>query len=313
METTKIDVTQEVTQKIIELLDKVSSGDIVYWIPLSGLAYNPITKHTYNSLNQLLLSLSMQNMNYSHNNWLTFKQINEAGGSVIKGEKSTLITFTDVLYFNRDGNKISEQEAKALFQQAQLKDPNIKKYKDIGISTKRFLKYYLVFNVAQTTGLSDDIIAPELIKLQDKERFHVADKIAHDNGVVIKHVSGNSAHYEPQNDLIQMPFLKQFKATENYYATLFHEITHWTGNEKRLNRTFGKHDTPEYAFEELIAELGSTFMCAHLQIQAPLTSSSAYIKSWLSALENDRNYIIKAVSIAERSTQYLLKNSNHQQ
>lgn len=310
--TTKVDVTEEVTQKIIELLDKVSSGDIVYWIPLSGLAYNPITKHTYNSLNQLLLSLSMQSMNYSHNNWLTFKQINEAGGSVIKGEKSTLITFTDVLFF-KDGNKISEQEAKALFEQAKERDANIKKYKDIGISTKRFLKYYLVFNVAQTTGLPDEIIAPDLVKLQDKERFDVADKIAHDNGVVIKHVSGNSAHYEPQNDLIQMPFLKQFKATENYYATLFHEITHWTGNEKRLNRPFGSRDTPEYAFEELIAELGSTFMCAHLQIQAPLTSSTAYIKSWLSALEDDRKYIIRAVSFAERATQYLFKHSNHQE
>lgn len=311
METTKVDVTEEVTQKIIELLDKVCSGDIVYWIPLSGLAYNPITKHTYNSLNQLLLSLSMQSMNYSHNNWLTFKQINEAGGSVIKGEKSTMITFADVLYFDKNGNKISEQEAKALFQQAKERDANIRKYKDIGISTKRFLKYYLVFNVAQTTGLSDEIIAPELVKLQDKERFEAADKIIHENGVVIKHVSGNSAHYEIHNDIIQMPFLKQFKATENYYATLFHEITHWTGNEKRLNRLFGKHDTPEYAFEELIAELGSTFMCAYLQIQAPLTSSTAYIKSWLSALEDDRNYIIKAVAYAERATQYLLKLSNH--
>lgn len=313
METTKVDVTEEVTQKILELLDKVCSGNIVYWIPLSGLAYNPATKHTYNSLNQLLLSLSMQSMNYSHNNWLSFKQINEAGGSVIKGEKSTMITFTHVLYFDQYGNKISEQEAKALFQQAKEQNANIKKYKDIGISTKRFLKYYLVFNVAQTTGLPDGIIAPELVKLQDKERFEVADKIAHENGIVIKHVSGNSAHYEIKNDLIQMPFLKQFKASENYYATLFHEITHWTGNEKRLSRTFGKRDTPEYAFEELIAELGSTFMCAHLQIQAPLTSSTAYIKSWLSALEDDRNYIIKAVSYADRAVQYLLKHSNHQQ
>ncbi|MDB5227811.1 MAG: antirestriction protein [Bacteroidota bacterium] len=304
METSKVNVINEVTVKLVALLDKVSNGDIEYWIPLSGLAYNPVTKHTYNSLNQLLLSFALQKMHYNHNNWLSFKQINEAGGTVNKGEKSTLITFTDVLYFDKDNNKLSAQEA---IKKAQIENAGIRKYKDIAISTKRFLKYYYVFNVAQTNGLPAEIIAPDLVKLLDKDRFDMADEIAHENGVLIKHVSGNSAHYEVTNDIIQMPFLKQFKSTENYYATRFHEITHWTGNEKRLNRSFRKKGSPEYAFEELIAELGSTFMCAHLQIKAPLTSSAAYVKSWLSALENDRTYILKAVSHAERAVQFLLK------
>lgn len=310
METTKFNVTEAVTEQLMALLDKVNNGDIEYWLPLSGLAYNPVTKNYYTSINQLLLSLQLQTKHYSHNNWLTFKQISEAGGTVTKGEKSSLVTFNDVLYFDKDDKKLSEKEVKELLAHARITNPNVT-LKDLQISSRWYLKYYLVFNVAQTTGLPEELIAPELVKLEDKERFDVADKLAHDNGVIIKHVSANSAHYEVENDIIQMPFLKQFPSTERYYVAFFHEITHWTGNEKRLNRPFGKRDTPEYAFEELIAELGSAFICSRLHIHASLSSSSAYIKSWLTALENDKKYIIKAVSYADKAMRYVFNEKNH--
>lgn len=311
METTTFNVTEAVTEQLVALLDKVNNGDIEYWLPLSGLAYNPISKNYYNSINQLLLSYQLQTKNYSHNNWLTFKQINEAGGSVIKGEKSSMVTFTDVIYLDKNEKKLPEKEVKEMLKQARASNPNAT-LKDLQISTKRFLKYYQVFNVAQTSNLSDAIVAPELLKLEDKDRFESADRLVHHNGVVIKHVSANSAHYEPQNDIIQMPFLKQFPTTERYYATLFHEVTHWTKHESRLQRPSGMFGTPEYAFEELIAELGSAFICARLQIHASLSSSSAYIKSWLSALEDDRKYIIKAVSYADKAMLYIFNELNHQ-
>ncbi|MFN8266502.1 MAG: zincin-like metallopeptidase domain-containing protein [Chitinophagales bacterium] len=312
METTTFNVTDAVTDKLIALLDKVNNGDIEYWLPLSGLAYNPVSKNYYNSISQLLLSFQLQTMHYSHNNWLTFKQINEAGGSVVKGEKSSMVTFTDVIYFDKNEKKLPEKEVKEMLKQARASNSNVT-LKDLQITTKRFLKYYQVFNVAQTSNLPEVLVAPELTKLEDKDRFEAADRLVHNNGVVIKHVSANSAHYEPQNDIIQMPFLKQFSTTERYYATLFHEVTHWTKHENRLQRPSGMFGTPEYAFEELIAELGSAFICARLQIHASLSSSSAYIKSWLSALENDRKYILKAVSYADKAMRYIFNENNHQE
>ncbi|MBX7227753.1 MAG: ssDNA-binding domain-containing protein [Chitinophagales bacterium] len=296
MNTTKS--STEVTDHILELLDKVTSGDIQHWIPLCGLAKNPITNHTYQYLNQLLLSLAMYHSTYSHNHWMTFKQINEKGGSVQKGERSTMVTFTDFLYKEND-TTISKHEAEERLQKARLTNTEAS-YRDIGITVKRFLKHYAVFNVAQTTGLSDAITAPTLASLPDKERFAAIDHLINEKGITIRHVSANSAHYEPSKDRIQMPFLKQFTTKEHYYAVLFHEIIHWTGHEKRLNRTC------DYAFEELIAELGSAFLCAHLAIPAPLTSSAAYIQSWLTALEGDRNYLFKALPHAQRAVLYVL-------
>ena len=305
METTKRDVAQEVTQQIIALFEKVNNGDIEYWLPLSGLAYNPVSKRYYKGVNQLLLSFTLQTNLYSHNNWLTFQQINEAGGSVVKGEQANLVTFTETLY-TKDGQKMSFEEAKQAFIGAKDKDPTISTYKEAGISKRQFLKYYLVFNVAQTKGLPEKLIAPELMNLPEHERLSMAEAFVKDTKIKVTHVSGNSAHYNPHKDIIQMPQLKQFKTKERYYATLFHEMIHATGHETRLNRVFGESESPEYAFEELIAELGSTFLYAHFQIPAPLTSSSAYIKSWLAVLENNKDYIFKAMRYAERAMDYLL-------
>jgi antirestriction protein ArdC len=300
-------IIEEVTMKIMLLLDKVVSGDVEFWLPLSGLAYNPITKHTYTSINQLLLSYEMFQKNYSINNWMTFKQVTDLGGSIVKGEKSTHITFSEVIYLNKKGDKITPKEAKLAFSEAKAKDPTISTYRDAGISTKRFLRYYFVFNVAQTKGLSKEITEPQLAKLSHKDRSKLADEIMKIHRINVKHVAGNSAHFEVNNDIIQMPFIEQFNSTESYYATLFHEMIHWTGHNKRLNRQLKTKDKTDYAFEELIAELGSAFLCAHFQLPASLTSTTAYIKSWLAALQNDHSYILKAVGHAERAMNFLLE------
>lgn len=305
MNSTKI--IEEITMKIIGLLDKVVSGDIEYWLPLSGMAFNPITKHTYTSINQLLLSYELHKKRYGINNWMTFKQIADSGGSVIKDEKSTPVTFSEVIYFNDKDEKITPKEAKRLFLEAKEKHPTIYTYNQAGIKTKRFLKYYLVFNVAQTKDLSSDITAPQLINLSPKERFDKADELIRCHNIDVKHVAGNSAHFEVNNDVIQMPFIEQFASTERYYATLFHETIHWTGHEKRLKREFGAWQTEKYAFEELIAEMGSAFLCAHFNLPASLTSTTAYIKSWLGALQNDKKYLLKAISFSEHAMNYLLQ------
>jgi antirestriction protein ArdC len=238
---------------------------------------------------------------------MTFKQVAEDGGSIIKGEKSTPITFSEVIYFdvNDQGKKLTPKAAKQAFLAAQERNSIISSYKEAGIYTKRFLRYYAVFNVAQTKGLSSDVIAPQLINFSKVERYERADEMIRQHSIDIRHVVANSAHYNIVADYIQMPFIEQFSSTENYYATLFHETVHWSGHEKRLHRKIGKRETEEYAFEELVAELGSAFLCAHFQLPASLTSTSAYIKSWLSALQRDRNYLLKAISYSEKAMNYL--------
>lgn len=302
---TKTNILEEITMKIIHLLDKVVSGDVQTWLPLSGLAYNPVSKHQYTSVNQLLLSLVMFQKNYETNHWLTFNQIKDAGGSVLKGEKSTSVTFTEVIYFLND-QKILPKDAKRHLSEAQAKNPSIATYKEVGIFTKRFLKYYFVFNVAQTKDLPEVLLTNGQQPLSEIERDERVDELLKNHNVVYVHSFGDSAHYSPLVDIIRMPFTRQFTSSENYYSVLFHELIHWTGHESRLNRLFSRNET-DYAFEELIAELGSAFLCAHFQIPASLTSTTAYIKSWLRALQDDHNYILKAVKFSEQAMEYLLE------
>lgn len=304
----KFNVIEKVTQQIIDLLEKVDSGDITTWIPLSGLAYNPASKHTYASINQLLLSLEMYNNDYSHNNWLTYKQIQKAGGSVLKGEKSSMVTFTDTVFKDEKGNRIEQKVAWDRLIEKRKTNASISTFSDIDITYKRFIKYYLVWNIQQTKGVDPEIVHCTLEGLTETERIGIADQIVEESGAKIVHVSANSAHYDLNLDKIQMPFPEQFESSEEYYRVLFHEMIHWTGHESRLNRikATSKEDDV-YAFEELIAELGASFICAQLNIKASIRSSSAYIKSWLKALNDDRTFILKAISHAEKAGNYLTK------
>jgi len=302
----KQNIMEEITMKIIYLLDKVVSGDIETWLPLSGLAYNPVSKHAYTSVNQLLLSFAMMQKNYEVNNWLTFNQVKDAGGSVLKGEKSTSVTFTDVIYLLND-QKITARDAKRHLSEAQAKNPSITTFKEVGIKTRRFLKYYQVFNVAQTMDLPEVLFSKGQEPLTEIERIEKAEQLLKQHDVVCINANGDSAHYNYVTDVIQMPFSKQFVNSEPYYAVLFHELIHWTGHERRLNRLFGKKGSPDYAFEELIAELGSAFLCAHFQIPAPLTSTTAYVKSWLTVLQNDHTYLLKAMKFSDSAMSYLIK------
>jgi antirestriction protein ArdC len=240
------------------------------------------------------------------NNWLTFNQVKDAGGGIMKGEKSTSVTFTDVIYFLND-QKITAKDAKRHFSDEQMKNPSITTYKEVGIKTKRFLKYYFVFNVAQTKDLPEVLFTKGQETMTEIERIEQAEHLLKQHDVICINAVGDSAHYNYVTDVIQMPFSKQFVNSEHYYAVLFHELIHWTGHESRLNRVFSKKGSPDYAFEELIAELGSAFLCAHFQIPAPLTSTTAYVKSWLTVLQNDHNYLLKAMKFSDSAMNYLIE------
>jgi antirestriction protein ArdC len=304
----KFNVIEEVTNQIIDLLGKVDSGDIKYWIPLSGLAFNPASKHTYSSLNQLLLSLKMYNSDYIYNHWLTFKQIQKAGGSVLIGEKSSLVTFSDSIFVDKEGNKVTNQKVIEEINNKRKAGLLGQYLTETGIKTKRYLKYYLVWNIQQTKGVNPEIVHSTMATLYETESNPSIDQIIADCGAKVKYMAANTAHYNPSLDKIVMPTPQQFESTDEFCKTLFHELIHWTGHKSRLNRleTKSKEDDA-YAFEELVAELGSAFICAQLGLKASITSSSAYIKSWLKALNDDKTFILKAVSHAEKAMKYIVK------
>jgi antirestriction protein ArdC len=288
----KKDIYQEVTNSIIDALEKISLDD--YQAPFAQLTaqqlpINPITKNRYRGINTLILWFLQQEHDYSSNEWGTFKQWKDKGAHVKKGEKSSRIIF---------------------YKQVEKKDSTDQ---DNDPEFYNMLKSYCVFNADQVdayepvTGLEDgDFGTVEAI--ENIEHFIEA------TGAVIE-PDQNQACYSPLLDTIKMPKKELFfdngqSATENYYAVLLHELTHWTGGKSRLDRMQQDMATSKesYAFEELIAELGSAFLCVQLGIkQHGRDDHALYLKSWLQALRNDRKYIFKASSQAQKAVDCLNK------
>lgn len=288
----KIDIQQDVTNNIIELLDQVDLND--YQPPFANLAAkgipeNPITQNRYQGINILALWFNQKARALPSNKWASFKQWKQIGACVKKGEKGARVIFYKTLNAERE-NKKGELE--------EFKIP--------------MLKHYTVFNATQVEGFEDqDSVKIPTQDLVRKNRL--IEQFCQNTKANIKH-EGGSAFYDPLADAITMPNTRLFldnnhaSATEHYYATLFHELTHWTGAAKRLDRKDdpNKKRLENYAYEELIAELGAAFLCAqHDQKQAHPHNHALYIKSWLQALRNDKTLIFKAAAKAEKATQYL--------
>jgi len=264
---------QLITDQIIADLQK---GKIAWrkdWAT-RGLPRNYISKQPYSGINMFLLSIDEK---YTSREYLTFNQVNQLGGHVLKGEKAQRVIFWKVL-------DIKEAEED---------------------KTIPFLKYYYVFNLEQTT------IKPKIIT-REFNPIDEAEKII--SGYLTKpeiQYKGDKAFFNTKTDYIQMPPKETFKSDAGYYATMFHELTHSTGHKSRLNRfteetnlDFGKED---YSKEELIAEMGSAFLCAIAGISNEvIENQTAYIQNWLTALKNDNTLVIKASAKANKAVKYII-------
>jgi antirestriction protein ArdC len=160
-----------------------------------------------------------------------------------------------------------------------------------------------VFNASQLDFL------PERFELQPSpaawQPIGEAEQLIHDTGAVIHH-GGNRAFYRPTDDIIQLPPPAWFPDTSDYYAVALHELTHWTGHQRRLDRVLGRrHGIEAYAYEELVAEMGAAFLCAHCGLPARLEHAS-YIDSWLDALRRDKRLIFTAAGAAQKAADYVL-------
>ena len=167
------------------------------------------------------------------------------------------------------------------------------------------IRSHPLFNLSQCEGLD------HLIKKPDKKDQTFQDETRAENLIKatqakIKMANYDKACYIPSEDQILMPRKSQFKTQEDFYSTMFHELSHWTGHKSRLNRDMiSKFGTKKYAFEELVAEISASFLCCHLGFRYS-TRHSAYVKSWIRLLKKDKKAIFKASSKAQKATELIL-------
>jgi hypothetical protein len=272
----KTDIYDTVTNRIIEKLETGCIPWIKPWHTENTLDKNIHSGNEYNGINRVILGMS----GFQSNVWGSFKQWQQLGANVRKGETGTAIVFYSPVKTNSINPDTNQSEE----------------------SFYACMKTYYVFNAEQVEGIE---IKPR--DVEDKPFLNNVDidNMVSNTGASIRH-SGNSAYYRPSEDYINMPVKSDFHDEAGYYATLLHELTHWSGAKHRLDRTKGKRfaDTA-YAFEELIAELGSAFLCEKYAVKGDIRHEG-YIQSWLKALKNDNKMIFKASAYAQKSTDYIV-------
>jgi antirestriction protein ArdC len=269
---------EQVTRTIIS---EIEAGNLAPWLcpwktqqRCGIMPVNAVTGHTYAGLNVLVLWLERNKQQYKENAWLTYKQCQEAGGQVRKGERST-----GIIYVNKQVIEKGTEEEQLV----------------------PFMRQFCVFNVQQCDGLPQN---EPIADLPEHERNEQAEAFFDAIGAEVRWGEPMAA-YIPSRDLIVMPERGAFIDAENMYATLAHEQIHRTGHKSRLDRDLkSRFDQDAYAFEELVAEIGAAMTCAHLQVKGELRHAS-YVDHWLKVLKQDSRAILSAASLASKATDYL--------
>ena len=288
MTTPRNDVYARVTQSIVSQLER---GVRPWQQPWSGehaagRIARPLRSNgtPYKGINVLMLWQAAEEHGFASPVWYTYRQAKELGGQVKAGSKGSLVVYADRMTKTETGSDGKEAE------------------RDI-----YFMKGYTVFNLDQVEGLPTDRYAPSTPPIDEIERLAEADIFFEYTGAEIRH-GGNRAFYTPAGDFIQVPYLMAFRDAESYAATVAHELTHWTKHESRLNRDFGRKRFGDegYAMEELVAEIGSAFLCCDLAITPEVRDDhAAYLDSWLRVLKADNRAIFQAAAHAQRAADYL--------
>jgi antirestriction protein ArdC len=234
-----------------------------------------------------VLSLWMQGLakGYSAPRWMTFKQAIDLGGGVRKGEKGSLTVYDSTIFRAGIDAPTGEESPEQI----------------------HFLKGYTVFNVEQIAGLPEQYYDRPALRFEPLPRIAHADAFFAATRAEIVH-GGCKACYIEGRDYILMPCIDAFESAEAYCSTLAHEGTHWTKHPSRLAREFGRKRWGDegYAMEELVAELGSAFLCADLELAAePREDHASYIDNWLNVLKRDSRAIFTAASHAQRAVDLL--------
>lgn len=283
------DVYHSVTERIIADLEQGvrpwerpwrSTGHGFVSLPLRA------TGEPYRGINILMLWLHALDKGFVSPHWLTFKQAQALGARVRQGERASQVVYAGTLNRTETDDTTGTEVERGI----------------------PFLKAYAVFNADQIDGLPDRFVhqpaepTPAIARIAQAEAFVAA------TAADVRH-GGPRAYYSPSGDHIQMPSFTSFIEAEGYYATLCHELTHWTGRKSRLDRDLSRTRWGDaaYAAEELVAELGAAFVCAQLQLTPQIREDhAAYIASWLKVLKADKRAIFTAAAHAQRAADFLL-------
>lgn len=292
----KQDIYQNITNKIIADLEKGKLTWIKPWGSnnLEGRIVKPLRHNgqPYNGINVLMLWCAALEGGFDSPFWMTFRQAGELGAHVRKGEHGAPVVYANTITKTEEGADRQEEERRI-----------------------SFMKAYTVFNVEQIEGLPEHYYAKPEAVIDPAHRIAHAASFFAATHADIQH-GGDHAYYNGGDDHVQMPYFESFRSPESYYATLAHELVHWTSHPERLDRNFGGMAWGDegYAREELVAELGAAFLCADLELTPePGMDHAAYIQSWLEALKADKRAIFSAAAHAQRAVDFLHRLQQPQQ
>lgn len=280
----RFDVYQEVTDTI---LAEIEAGTPPWRQPWSGGAVAALPQkwngEDYSGINVILLWATAATRGFASSRWMTFRQAQELGGMVRKGEKSS----TSIKY----GTFERESEETGLPEQVP------------------FARAYRVFNADQIDGLPSEFYKkPEPVRTFDTTTDSQLDAWLMSRGADIRTSDEPRAYYHKKLDLIHLPRVESFYSPTGYYATALHELMHWTGHHTRLARldeageVKGRRD---YAFEELVAELGACMAAVKLGIAPDFSQSAAYVESWAKVLREDKRAIFRAAAQAQAAADFV--------
>ncbi|CAI1804613.1 DNA primase TraC [Serratia ficaria] len=306
----RTDLYQQVTDKIIAAIETGTLPWRKPWRTDKGrgastaiMPQNGTTGYHYSGVNVLLLWMAADERGFHSNRWLTYKQAEAVGGHVRAGETATLaVVFKpwDKQMEDADGRQLFDEEGNPLKTRIPM------------------LKPLYLFNVAQCDDLPETVVGITPAEEPEEEGALVDAKtqaqvstLVEACGVRVEQVYQDRAYYAPGRDQIVLPQVQQFRTEADYWSTLLHELVHSTGHATRLNREGGTSSSrafgdPVYAFEELVAELGSAFMCAQLGIFGDIQHDS-YLEHWLRVLREDKRALFRAAKQAREASEFLLK------
>ncbi|QDU80744.1 DNA primase TraC [Polystyrenella longa] len=283
------DIYQEITDQILALLDR---GTVPWQNPIrrgtgNGWPKNLTNNKQYRGINVFLLAMQAWDQGFGSDYWLTFRQAKAKGGSVRKGEQSSLVTFWKLV-------------------QSKEKETNEK-------ITLPVLRHYNVFNVEQCEGIKPPDEPESSAEANIFTPIEQAEQLVsgYADGPEIS-TGSSKACYHPASDRVSIPSPERFTEAEEYYSTLFHELVHSTGHFKRLARGFNQGQSvsfgsPDYSKEELVAEMGAAFLNATAGISVPtIEQSAAYIDNWKKNIKGDKRLVVSAAGAAQRGVDWIL-------
>ena len=292
----RFDVHEAITNQIIAAIEAGTGKLQMPWHRSGANIMRPVnvaSGNAYRGVNTVALWAAADAFGYEHGLWGTYRQWQDRGAQVRKGEKSSLIVFYRE-FDSEDADACSDNDRRR----------------------RCMARASRVFNIAQVDGYE---LAEPTTDDNRVDPIASAEAFVATTGAKISE-GGDRAFYSIREDAITMPDRFRFidtksgTATEAWYATLLHELTHWTGASHRLDRTFGERFGDDaYAMEELVAELGAAFLCGDLGISAePRADHAAYIDSWLRILKGDRKAIFAAASAASRASEFIVSFADRQ-